>query len=109
MVNNRTLGVLKGPYSREFLERMGYKEFVPPVVEVCHGSVMPLEPVKLAYEFVKLRTVPMSDEKLLIMASFEISVEPRGRDDVLSALEKCREDMLKSICVERATLRIEEL
>jgi hypothetical protein len=51
--HNRSLGVLKGLYSREFLEKMGYKEFIPPLVEGCRNPVMPLEPIKLAYEIWK--------------------------------------------------------
>ena len=39
--HNRILGVLKGSYSREFLE--SYKEFVSSLVEVCHDPVMPME------------------------------------------------------------------
>jgi len=51
----------------------------------------------------------MDDEKLLIVAQFEVSVESRGRDDVYAALERCKEDILKSYVVEHVTLKIEEL
>jgi phosphoribosylformylglycinamidine (FGAM) synthase PurS component len=51
----------------------------------------------------------MSNEKLLIVAQFEVNVESRGRDDVFSALEKCKENILKSCVVENITLKIEEM
>lgn len=39
---------LTGIYSKEFLEKMGYKEFVPPVIHtVGDGPTMPLVPLKL--------------------------------------------------------------
>lgn len=43
--------VFTGNYSKEFLEKMGYKPYIPPVIDnVIDGPVMPLEPIKLAYE-----------------------------------------------------------
>jgi len=43
--------VFEGRYSREFLESMGYKEFIPPpIFNVVTDPIMPLEPIKLAYE-----------------------------------------------------------
>lgn len=41
---------LTGVYSKEFLEKMGYKEFVPPVIHtVGDGPTMPMVPIKLAF------------------------------------------------------------
>lgn len=41
---------LTGIYSKEFLEKMGYKEFVPPVIHtIGDGPTMPMVPIKLAY------------------------------------------------------------
>ena len=51
----RSLGVFTGLYSKEFLEKMGYKPWFPPLVEVCCNPVMPMEPIKLAYEKVKVK------------------------------------------------------
>lgn len=43
--------VFTGSYSKEFLEKIGYKEFVPPVIHnVGDGPLMPMVPIKLAYE-----------------------------------------------------------
>jgi len=43
--------VIKGSYSKEFLESMGYKSFIPDVyLTPVKNPIMPLETVKLAYE-----------------------------------------------------------
>lgn len=45
-----------GNYSKEFLKKMGYKPIPPPLIhnEITE-PVMPLEPIKLAYE---MRVLP---------------------------------------------------
>lgn len=42
--------VIQGHYSKEFLEKIGYKPYVPPpIFNIVKEPVMPLEPIKLAY------------------------------------------------------------
>ena len=42
--------VIQGDFSKEFLEKMGYKPFVPPpIFNTIKEPMMPLETVKLAY------------------------------------------------------------
>jgi hypothetical protein len=50
--------VIQGDFSKEFFESMGYKPFVPEPVEVCNNPVMPLKPVKLAYELNIIKDAP---------------------------------------------------
>ena len=38
--------VIQGDFSKEFLESMGYKPFVPPLVEACKDPVIPLVGIK---------------------------------------------------------------
>jgi hypothetical protein len=46
--------VINGDFSKEFLESMGYKPFVPELVEITAEPVMPLQPIKLAYSEIKI-------------------------------------------------------
>ena len=41
-MKKRILFVIQGDYSKEFLESMGYKPFVPEPVKTCKDPVMPL-------------------------------------------------------------------
>lgn len=41
--------VIKGNYSKKFLESMGYKPLNHPLCSVSKEPMMPLEPVRLAY------------------------------------------------------------
>jgi len=45
--------VIQGNYSKEFLEKMGYRPYIPPPVYTVKNPIMPLGPIKLAYELSK--------------------------------------------------------
>lgn len=55
MENKRVLGIFTGEYSKEFLKKMGYRSWSPPLVKISQNPIMPLEPVKLAYEKVEIK------------------------------------------------------
>jgi hypothetical protein len=55
-VRKRSLGVFTGVYSKEFLKKMGYRPWFPPLFKkISQNPVMPLEPVKLAFEKFKVK------------------------------------------------------
>ena len=41
--------VIQGDFSKEYLESIGCKPFIPEPVEVCNDTVMPIPTIKLAY------------------------------------------------------------
>ena len=47
--------VIQGNFNKEFLEKMGYRPFIPPPVYTVKNPIMPLEPIKLAYELFKAK------------------------------------------------------